>query len=145
MILLTCVLWVSVAPWPDPTDLNTRAIMQMGGCFSTDRVATGYVYRIDNGPWLPVEKFKCLLQDFPEPTRRYACHVRFPKVYFGMDRSYELATTDLAFVSDRIEHTRVVLASEDEPPTERDMIPEYNDLVDSNAVAPPPPQNPLIF
>lgn len=145
MLLLTCVIWVSVGPWPDPTDLNAREILQMGGCFSTDKVATGYVYRVDDGPWQPVEKFKCVEQSFADPNRRYQCHVRFPKVYFGMDRHYEIATADLALISARAEQIRVVHVSEDEPFSERDMIPEYNDMVDSNAVAPPAPTNPLVL
>lgn len=145
MIFLACELWVSsfylVA--------GHYATGQMGICFATDVVAPAYVVNVDGRGWEPVDKVRCVEGSgnfYLGDGYRFNCYARYKFVYYGIDRTMQLARADnLAVKSDRAAGSRVIkeeipgYAFDDAryPWTQEPISPGWNSLVDDPALEPP--------
>lgn len=119
----------------------------MGICFATDVVAPAYVVNVDQRGWEPVDKVKCVPGNyFADAGYKFICYARYKFVYYGIDRTMQLARADnLAIKSDRAAGSRVIkeeipgLAWDDPryPWTQEPISPGYNSLVDDPKTGPP--------
>lgn len=138
---LSCMFWVSAESQPPP-----GRSLQMGACFYVDAVAPGYVVRVDGGPWQPVQAFKCR-PGFWNGAATFNCHARYARLYYGIDRTFQLARADRLEVMSDVTTSRLVkdwidgYASDDPrfPKFDEPMVPGYNDLVDAEGLPPATP------
>lgn len=145
MIFLLCELWVSSFHLVN----GAYATGQMGICFSTDAVAPAYVVNVDGRGWEPVDKVKCVEGSgnyYLGAGYRFNCYAQYKFVYYGIDRSFQLARADnLNIKSERLAYSRVIkeeiagydFADPRYPRTQEPITQGYNSLVDDIKLGPP--------